>query len=355
MKPCLQSEINFYESALAHPKFAVYIPTCYGVLSLPRAAPEAAPTTQLDPDAIKEFLTNLHAPLQPYPDINTTKIQTDRAIALENVAHGFQKPNILDVKLGSRLWADDATPAKRQKLEKVASETISGPLGFRVAGMRIWQGSDSNHQTKDSADPHILLEADNYKVSRKDYGQAMKPETVKEGFHAYFFVEQAGVTPRLAKHVIRRFLQDLRGLRDVLEEEESRMYSASLLLVYEGDGKTLEANLNAEEATIEHASQSSPLDGLGPGTNALTADNSNPHLSTGPNIDSQPVTEANDDDEEEDEEDDEEDDDGPPPPQIHAVKIIDFAHAAWTPGLGRDENVLKGVRNVIAALEELAS
>jgi len=40
-------------------------------------------------------------------------------------------------------------------------------------------------------------------------------------------------------------------------------------------------------------------------------------------------------------------------PKIQVLKLIDFAHAEWTPGTGPDENVLHGIRNVIKLLDEI--
>ena len=50
-------------------------------------------------------------------------------------------------------------------------------------------------------------------------------------------------------------------------------------------------------------------------------------------------------------EDDE--DEQPPIPPIQALKLIDFAHAEWTPGHGPDENMLHGIRTAIRLLREL--
>jgi 1D-myo-inositol-tetrakisphosphate 5-kinase/inositol-polyphosphate multikinase len=41
-------------------------------------------------------------------------------------------------------------------------------------------------------------------------------------------------------------------------------------------------------------------------------------------------------------------------PKVHDLRLIDFAHADWTPGQGPDENVLMGIRSLIKILEELA-
>ena len=41
-------------------------------------------------------------------------------------------------------------------------------------------------------------------------------------------------------------------------------------------------------------------------------------------------------------------------PHIYSLKLIDFAHAEFTPGQGPDENALHGVRSLIRIFEELA-
>jgi 1D-myo-inositol-tetrakisphosphate 5-kinase/inositol-polyphosphate multikinase len=50
------------------------------------------------------------------------------------------------------------------------------------------------------------------------------------------------------------------------------------------------------------------------------------------------------------EEEDEEED--APPPAFN-VKMIDFAHAQWTPGKGPDENVIKGLKNIENQMDAL--
>jgi 1D-myo-inositol-tetrakisphosphate 5-kinase/inositol-polyphosphate multikinase len=35
------------------------------------------------------------------------------------------------------------------------------------------------------------------------------------------------------------------------------------------------------------------------------------------------------------------------------VKMIDFAHAQWTPGKGPDENVIKGLKNIENQMDAL--
>ncbi|MCJ1249847.1 hypothetical protein MMC30_007073 [Trapelia coarctata] len=328
VKPCKQPEIEFYQSTRAHPDFAYYTPTFLGTLSLGQDSVEAAsslasqvkthsstlsvpkaaivsttPTTSGSPNAAL-----LSTPPQAWTPSGGQRITTDSAIVLENVSAGLRKPNTLDVKLGARLWADDAPPQKRQKLDDQSDKTTSRALGLRIAGMKTWLGPNSSGQSG--------VGLDGYKAFGKEYGRAFNIDTVKKGFEDFFFIEGAGVTRKLGRKVIRRFLDDLRGLQGVLEKEESRMYSASVLFVYEGDGAGLEEDFEKEKELLQ-------ADAALNGTAAEESD---------ADVDSEEACQL---------------------PKIQAVKMIDFAHAAWTPEQGPDENVLFGIRNLITILDEL--
>jgi len=232
------------------------------------------------------------------------RIATNSAVVLENAAHGFVKPNILDVKLGVRLWADDAHPEKKARFDKVTEETTHRDLGFRVAGMRVWQG----HGAKGTD-----IDEEGYRIYDKNYGRfSIQKDNVHEAFRDFIFAESAGIDGELGKLVAQAFLADVSRIQAVLEGQESRMFSSSLLFVFEGDGAAL-------RLAMEEASRS-------------------------------PATLVNGDDE-----NSEEDEDDAIGPKIYAVKVIDFAHAEWTPGMGPDENSLLGVRSVAKILENLSS
>ena len=328
VKPCQQAELDFYQSTRAHPDFAYYIPTFLGTLSLGQdpieaatspAAQEKAPTSSLGTPGADILSTTANTsastnamvtntPPQAWIPSGGEKIKTDSAIVLGNVSAGFRKPNTLDVKLGARLWADDAPLQKRQKLDDQSDKTTSRALGLRIAGMKIWSGSNTTAQSG--------VGLDGYKAFGKEYGRVLSVDTVKKGFEDFFFIGSAGVTRELGRKVIKRFLDDLRGLQGVLETEESRMYSASVLFVYEGDGANLEEDFEREKQLLE-------ADGA---LNGAAADDSDD------DVDSEEASQL---------------------PKIQAVKMIDFAHAAWTPGQGPDENILFGIRNLITILDEL--
>ena len=340
VKPCKQAEIAFYESLSLHPDFAQHAPNFIGTLALSSEASQAlAPAALIHPDVLNNQLSgqpqvvNAATIEKAWAPSNGGKITTDSAIVMENVAAGFKKPNILDVKLGARLWADDAPIEKRKRLDEAASQTTSASLGFRICGMRLWQGFDATGQ--DDVQP------DGYTHYGKNYGKQFTSDTVGQGFKEYLRLNSTSRDSKNVRRVIRRFIADLRAMRAVLENEESRMYSASLLFVYEGDDEALQEAFEKEkekkkETTSMIAQPSS--DG-----NSTTVRENGTTGSDTPTTGSAAETEGSSD------EDDEEE------PGIQALKLIDFAHAEWTPGKGRDENLLQGITSILRILQDIQS
>ncbi|TID25884.1 inositol polyphosphate multikinase [Venturia nashicola] len=345
IKPCTQAEVSFYELATTScPDLANFMPRYMGTLQRsasvaeatsglpkpPPAEPSAAVVTPPVSGLQSLDLPVTHPPSSSVPGTAATlslddvgpmkgkKLDTDLNIVLENVTAKFKKPNVLDLKLGARLWDDGAKLEKRARLDKVSSETTSGSLGFRIAGMRIWQGKDKVVEglndfvaSKDGQILHELDEDSNYLNHNKLYGRIFNADNVIEGFKKYLHVPHAGIGKRQAFLITQLFLEDVKGIQAALEALESRMYSASILLVYEGDGE-------AFEKAYEILSK--------PGNEVL---------------------------EEEDENDDEEDEENDSTPRLYATRLIDFAHASFAPGQGPDENMLQGVRSTVKILEQL--
>ena len=51
---------------------------------------------------------------------------------LENLSSSFSKPNVVDIKLGTILYEDDALPEKRERMIKVAKATTSHETGITI-------------------------------------------------------------------------------------------------------------------------------------------------------------------------------------------------------------------------------
>jgi len=327
IKPCKQSEIDFYESTSAHCDILPHLPRFLGKITLG----SDSVTAQVAGALVLPSETNPDPPTgsgigstaviaNDWAPTNGGKIQTELAVVLENVAHGYNKPNILDVKLGARLWADDAPAAKRTKLDKVAKETTSGPLGFRIAGMKTYQGA--------LVSIHDSMTPDGYKVFDKMYGRRLTVNNVDEGFGDYFLLAKEERATGPIRKVIRRFIEDLKMMQETIEKSESRMYSASLLFVYEGDRPALQDALAIETDIINSFEHKVSGGEAIPETNGVAnrTGNDGDLADDGEDIKF---------------------------PAIQSLKLIDFAHAEWIPGQGPDENLLHGIRNVIKVLLDL--
>ena len=357
IKPCTAAEIAFYESAAQHQAFQSHMPTLIGTLTpSDQSAGALNATAAGEGQALLGNLATLPPPTHTAPNGASNslgqhshrstpslsklpaskrtswqpsggrKINTGLAIVLENVAHGFTYPNILDIKLGARLWADDAPATKRQKLDDASRQTTSGSLGFRIAGMTVWKDTNQDIRPEDPPEKNIEIKG-GYRRYTKDYGRTFNKENVKNAFIEWFGGVDANgkLKSHRSRLIIKRIARELESIEYVLENEESRMYSASILMVYEGDEKALENALQVEKTwDIKNQARN-------PRTEAINAAE----------------------DEDEDEEDDDEESDEPDP-KIHDVRLIDFAHAQWTPGQGPDQNALQGVRSVSRILNELA-
>jgi 1D-myo-inositol-tetrakisphosphate 5-kinase/inositol-polyphosphate multikinase len=306
IKPCVAAEVEFYEVSNAeHPDFAQLIPTFMGSLQRGQSKEVQDHLTAAGNGAIvlppalendTEGKDSKHV-VETTDPLRGKKLDTELAIVLENVLAGFQKPNFVDVKLGRRLWADDAAPAKRAKLDDVASQTTSGSLGFRIAGMKVWNPEGKGE----------------YKVFDKFYGRTLTPDNVKDAFSTFLCLDQKTETLDLVEDVISNIEEAVGSIEEIIAQQESRMYSASLLFVYEGDPQ---ARKDALDSAVAHTAQSRESDGRRKASEEL-------------------------------------DEDEQAKPKLFDIKLIDFAHAAWTPGQGPDENMLEGIRNVRKVLRDL--
>lgn len=292
IKPCTQAEIDFYQQTLVeHPEFAELMPTFMGTLQL------GASAQAKDVAAAQDLFETSDA--QKDQGLRGTKVPTETAIVLENLEHGFSKPNVLDLKLGSRLCdPKNTTSEKAQRLDSVASQTTSGSLGFRIAGMKVWNGK--------SFDTYDKL-----------YGRNFTADNVKDGFATFFSGLASGLKVDEAAELLETIEAEISKARHMLERLESRMYSASILIVYEGDAAALDTLMGGQPKTPRLQEKAPTLGEV------------------------------------QKSEDEEEDEDEEQPPTAYKVRMIDFAHAAWTPGQGNDENVIDGLKNVEKQMDGL--
>lgn len=271
IKPCVQQEVDFYHRLLEKdsPLLDV-VPVFMGTLvSGAKKAHDQLllneDLEQIDPDQFSQLASD-----------------GELSIVLRDELVGFVKPTIADIKLGFRLWDEMAPAAKKQRLDNVSKTTTSGSLGFRIAGMSV------------------VLPDGSRKVFDKQFGR----EPTAENINDYLVQLFPQVENEYVWAVIDSIVQRIEHIIECLKLEPTKMYSCSLLIIYEG-------SLSDLQAKIEHQYQAEP------------------------------------------EQDSDTDGDLEDEPAMVTVKLIDFAHS--TLASEPDLQVIEGLNNVSKHLSQLKS
>ena len=173
-------------------------------------------------------------------------------------------------------------------------------------------------RTKGLSESYFENGNDGYISVNKFYGRSRTKENIKDAFEMYFADDELSSERRLKLKTT--FFQRLQLFYNTLLNEEVRMFSSSLLFIYEGDSTIWD--LRHDEDRI------------------LKSD----------------FFDSDSDDESEDPlEDDEEiaTDTAYKKSSLSSMHLIDFAHSRLTPSLGYDENIVDGVDNLLKVFEEL--
>ncbi|KAG6909792.1 hypothetical protein DXG01_015285 [Tephrocybe rancida] len=252
-------------------------------------------------ETLRQFVPNFLGTLRLEGQIDEKKSAEGNisSIVLENISHPFVKPNILDVKLGTVLYDETASPEKVERMITTAKNTTSFETGVRLTGFQVY-------------DNHTSLVVN----TPKSYGKSIKAADLPDGISRFFPLgstdeasntSTSGLPLDTLLPILREIRENVAEIKDVYSELEIRMVGGSLLVVYEADW--------------EHAKE---------GVKRLDEE----------------------DEEEEDDDDDDDDDEGtkrPGPPYV--VKLIDFAHTRLTPGEGPDEGVLLGMDTLLKLID----
>lgn len=318
LKPAVPREIDFYQRIAAASdhdelsKLRKWIPKFLGVLKLEGQLKDSNA-------AENEGGGNVEV----VPVRGNIAPEDKEHLVLENAAYGFVKPCILDVKLGTVLYDNDAPPEKQARMIKAAHNTTSGETGVRLTGFQVY----SNDSPKPILTP-------------KSYGKLIKKEQLPDGIEMFFPVSSApypippnpietseadvskpGLPPILLHCVLTTLQADLEELKATISNIEMRMVGGSVLIVYEGDW--------------ERASKAPST----PSGTAMTEEDEDDEVEVEIDENGQIVLESIPDEaiEEEDE----------PQAPLCCLSLIDFAHTRLIDGAGPDEGVLKGIQTMI--------
>lgn len=329
-----QQEIDFYnetqtlsqddEDQLLGSKLVDWMPVFMGTLTqsdITKHDPNSVvmPVLNEDKKRVKQKLEG--------DDKSSEEVDDKQYIVLQNLYGGYVSPSILDIKLGSKLYDENATAEKAERLGKVSDSTTSGSLNFRICGMKLYNGNLTQTPAAefDGMGETMKLITDdedaNYIEFDKYFGRSLSKDNVTDGLALFFDqFENAFIKRKLLETFIKR----LQLLYNCLLDTEVRIISGSLLFIVENDMRKWEPVVDNDE--LYEARDS---------------------LIRSDFID-----------------DDDDDDDEPGEVQskqiadidaslLSSLNFIDFAHAKYTKGKGYDENIIVGVENLITIFETI--
>ncbi|KAL7925652.1 inositol polyphosphate kinase domain-containing protein [Trichoderma austrokoningii] len=349
IKPCTRAEMDFYEAVdgiEGRHDLAKIMPVCIGQVGkdypplekiLAREAKK-----QSDDKAKKQSDDEPRSSPQGKPIKNP-----DTWAVLEDTSHHYEKPNVLDVKLGVKLYDDKAANDKRERFDRMSAYSTHGSKGFRISGMRTYQGRqfESRHpeDRPQCLDPHSHLDENGYITYHKDFGHiTVNTDNVVSALQEFIFNETAGINENLGKAVCSSFIQELEQIHKVLRKHDTRMFSVSLLFTFEGDGKALDyafkkhnearkkiAALKENNAVIKKNNAAIEKNNAAIEKNNAAIEKNNAAIKTNREIKKRHP--------------------------ICTLKLIDFAHTVFLPGGGADDNIIMGVTNLIKIFQDMAA
>lgn len=136
---------------------------------------------------------------------------------LDDLTFGYDKPSVIDLKIGTQTWEEDAS---KEKIERESKKyPLQRTFGFRLTGMRVY-----NKEKKD------------YDIYDKKYGYSITEDTLN-GMFALFFSQ---VDPSERTAVIQSVIDQLRPLLSWFEVPgRLRFICSSILIILEGGSSQL--------------------------------------------------------------------------------------------------------------------
>ena len=147
IKPAVPTEVAFYQRLQQDSKLEdlrVFTPTFLGTLELMGKVDEAGSAVSesmvVEPITSEEKDESFVLSISQFRQVvgpDAMVFLNLQSIVLENLLFSFLKPNILDIKLGTVLYDETASPEKVARMQKTARETTSFETGVRLTGFQV--------------------------------------------------------------------------------------------------------------------------------------------------------------------------------------------------------------------------
>lgn len=151
--------------------------------------------------------------------------ESEKYIVLENLTAGLNKACVLDLKMGTRMYSDSASQSKIESQKRKSLKTTSATLGVRFCG---FQKYCNQRNIFERLDKYVGRDADNL-----EFRNLVK----------HFFSRREV----LRRDVIQCVLDEILYITHVLSNlDQMRLYSSSLLIIYEGLEKEKGGSVESE-------------------------------------------------------------------------------------------------------------
>jgi 1D-myo-inositol-tetrakisphosphate 5-kinase/inositol-polyphosphate multikinase len=125
-----------------------------------------------------------------------------QSIKLQNLSNDFTKPNILDIKLGTQLYDEDATPEKKERMIQAAMKTTSLETGMRMTGFQVCLRIDTYPRSPSGliVSPVLICQVFDtgtreYITTPKSYGKSITSSQLPEAFAKFLPVLSPTLNP----------------------------------------------------------------------------------------------------------------------------------------------------------------
>jgi len=157
-------------------------------------------------------------------------------INMQNLLLPYHNPNVIDIKLGTRLYDDMADEAKKQKMISLANNTTSAATGIQISALQVFDkpeqkikkiGKTYGKMLTVENLPHALLRFF-YNITEPVYKNSIYSNE-EELDKSFLNREPSDYTVGFFKNILAQIYE----LRDAAYNSHVRIYGSSLCIIYE--------------------------------------------------------------------------------------------------------------------------